>query len=165
MSFSIAKNIFRRALCRFLLREHGVSPITKSQWKTIKGFFCGCAYCGLDLPLTKEHLVGINDTEYGTDHPSNIVPSCKNCQQRKFVRIPGTNDSKQDNWENHLRKLLKKDTATFELRRKRIKDHINNYKHKGNLLKLRKKIDQTIRQADEKIDQVIAAAIVENKKT
>lgn len=168
MSNSTARNIIHRTLVSSLLRSHGIVPITKGQWKAIKSFFGGCAYCGRDLPLTKEHLVGINDAELGTDHPSNIVPACASCQQRDFVPVPGTSDTKQDNWENHLRKLFKKDSASFEARKAKIKQHIAAYENqvrgRVNLRKRRKKIEPIVSAALAGMEAIFTTAHAENKK-
>lgn len=52
-------------------------------WLAAVAYFDGaCAYCGSTRrPLTADHLLA--KSRGGTDTPSNIVPACEECNQRK----------------------------------------------------------------------------------
>lgn len=67
---------------------------THSEWK----FKCldynnRCAYCGQhknktrEKYLTRDHIVPVRWN--GTDHISNIVPACVECNKRKSYFLPG----------------------------------------------------------------------------
>ncbi len=168
MSYSTGKNLIRRALCRSLLRHFDVTPITESQWTAIKIFFGGCAYCGSnDEDLTKEHLVGINAEEKGTDHPSNIVPACSECQGRQLIPNSMGGDTYQDNWPNHLRHVIAKrekgyDEELFRERKQKIdRHHVSYFGDPKKFRNARKKIDDIVKAVDMGINDLIRKAEAE----
>ena len=58
---------------------------TLQEWLDKCALFANlCAYCGEAKPLTRDHKTPIS--RGGTDDISNIVPSCKPCNSRKWNR-------------------------------------------------------------------------------
>lgn len=56
--------------------------LTLKQWKQVKECFNNkCAYCGTELPLTKEHFVPLN--KGGEYTINNIIPVCLSCNSSK----------------------------------------------------------------------------------
>ena len=84
-----------------------------------------CAYCGADGKLQIEHLVMFNRTEYGLHHPGNIVPVCRNCNERE------KDENKQYvSWDTQLqRKSASHDPTVVTARRQRIEAHIVRYQY------------------------------------
>lgn len=62
------------------------SDLTAMQWENIKelrGHLC--AYCGLQKPLTQDHVIPVSK---GGEHTAaNIVPACRSCNSKKGNRI------------------------------------------------------------------------------
>jgi hypothetical protein len=100
----------------------------KDIWVKIKKSFreC-CAYCGACPPkLTIEHLVSFNRDHGGLHHPGNIVPCCSSCNRRR------KEDGQEVIWETHLEDVAKREGFSleeFSKRKKRIQDHITEYKY------------------------------------
>ena len=58
------------------------ASLTVKQWKQIKQSFDNkCAYCGRELPLTKDHFIPV--TKNGEYTLNNIVPACRSCNVSK----------------------------------------------------------------------------------
>ena len=98
----------------------------KNDWLRIKDSVFGgrCAYCdvsGVDLQI--EHMVMFNRAEFGLHHPGNIVPVCKQCNNRKKDQ-----GKKYLNWHDHLKEICKESSneAKFEDRKNKILSHIKN---------------------------------------
>lgn len=75
-----------------LVREHRIKAthavygdrLTNQQWWTIRRCFDDrCAYCGLDGPIFRDHVISI--ASGGPDIWSNVVPACKSCNSKKHA--------------------------------------------------------------------------------
>lgn len=98
----------------------------KSIWEQIRNDFDNsCAYCGSQTKLQIEHLVMFNRAEYGLHHPGNIVPVCKECNERMK-----DSDKNFVSWDVQLAAKCGSDTNELFLTRKsKILDHISNYEY------------------------------------
>ncbi len=99
----------------------------KAIWLSIRDevFEGKCAYCGTSsATLQIEHLMMFNRAEYGLHHPGNIVPCCKLCNKRN-KNLHGEYLS----WKDHLHVICEKQDALeqFQIRKKRIEEHISNF--------------------------------------
>lgn len=101
----------------------------KATWEKIRRDFDeSCAYCGSSGSNSKlqiEHLVMFNRTEYGLHHPGNIVPVCKECNERQ-------KDERKNyiSWELQLaNKCGGADNDLFIRRKSKILAHIEHYKY------------------------------------
>jgi len=96
----------------------------KEIWEQIRANFNNaCAYCATHTKLQVEHLVMFNRSEYGLHHPGNIVPVCKECNERQ-------KDAQKDyiSWEAQLAlKCGGESSDLFEQRRAKILDHIERF--------------------------------------
>lgn len=96
----------------------------KAIWDQIRADFeNACAYCALPTKLQVEHLVMFNRSEYGLHHPGNIVPVCKECNERQ-------KDSAKNyvSWESQLALKCGGQTSEhFEQRKAKILNHIETY--------------------------------------
>ena len=45
-----------------------------------------CAHCKESKPLTKDHILPLSAG--GTDYIQNIQPLCRNCNSRKWAKLP-----------------------------------------------------------------------------
>lgn len=119
-------------------------------WERIRLEFNGaCAYCAVETKLQIEHLVMFNRSEYGLHHPGNIVPVCKECNERQ-------KDAERNyiSWEAQLALKCGGDKSELFGRRKaRILDHIVRYKYPQLTLQERHAI------------RVIAESLYENIKS
>lgn len=97
----------------------------KETWEKIKkDFDNSCAYCGVSEKLQIEHLIMFNRAEYGLHHPGNIVPVCSSCNGREKF------EKKYVPWQTQLeRKAVNATKEVIASRRKRIEDHLINYKY------------------------------------
>jgi len=58
------------------------NTLTITQWGQAKLVFRNCcAYCGNDLPLTRDHFIPVS--KGGECSAGNIIPSCKSCNSKK----------------------------------------------------------------------------------
>lgn len=75
----------RCALRRARMRGAAVCDFTTAQWEVIKAAYhhC-CAYCGELKPLTIDHVIPLS--KGGNHTASNIVPACRSCNGRKWVK-------------------------------------------------------------------------------
>lgn len=98
----------------------------KTVWEEIRRKFDNsCAYCGFETKLQIEHLIMFNRTEYGLHHPGNVVPVCKDCNERKKDE-----HKRYINWESQLaNKCGGSSTDLFQTRKSKILDHIETYKY------------------------------------
>jgi 5-methylcytosine-specific restriction endonuclease McrA len=56
--------------------------LTSKQWQQIKEYFNNkCAYCGKELPLSKEHFIPLS--KGGEYTINNIIPVCLSCNSSK----------------------------------------------------------------------------------
>ena len=63
------------------------STFTIEQWENTKlAFDNKCAYCGMELPLAKEHFLPVSNG--GEFTHNNIIPSCRSCNSSKFTNSP-----------------------------------------------------------------------------
>ena len=79
-----------RFILRALIREHikkGLpADLTAADWKQAVDYFGGsCAYCGATGTLEREHIIPV--TAGGGLTKTNIVPSCRACNQSKKARL------------------------------------------------------------------------------
>lgn len=57
-----------------------------TEWRDRKEIFRGlCAYCGTSKAIDREHATP--KTRGGGDSPSNILPSCRNCNLAKHTKL------------------------------------------------------------------------------
>jgi phage terminase large subunit GpA-like protein len=121
----------------------------KAIWEEIRRTFDNaCAYCGLEKKLQIEHLVMFNRSEYGLHHPGNIVPVCKECNERK-------KDEQKNyvNWESQLASKCGDNTSTlFQKRKEKILRHIELHKY------------PTLTEQERHAIRVIAESLYENIK-
>lgn len=98
----------------------------KTIWQQIRKEFNElCAYCGEDKKLQIEHLVMFNRSEYGLHHPGNVVPVCKECNERKKDLT-----KKYVSWERQLAIICNSESSKlFFLRKDKILKHIERYKY------------------------------------
>jgi hypothetical protein len=69
---------------RNILSNLSDESFNENDWKETKAFFDNkCAYCGSVEHLVMEHAVPINKTMLGEHRLGNIVPSCKECNDKK----------------------------------------------------------------------------------
>lgn len=67
------------------LRGAGVVRLTAAQWREIVEYFGGrCAYCGVEAPLTQDHIVPLS--RGGGHVADNVVPACGSCNSRKHTK-------------------------------------------------------------------------------
>ena len=96
----------------------------KETWEGIRSEFGhACAYCGEVTKLQIEHLVMFNRSEYGLHHPGNVVPVCKECNERQ-------KDSNKNyiSWQAQLAiKCGGSESDIFAKRKTKILDHIEKY--------------------------------------
>ena len=96
----------------------------KEIWEQIKANFNdACAYCTTQTKLQIEHLIMFNRSEYGLQHPGNIVPVCKECNERqKDVQ------KSYISWKDQLAlKCSGLSSAVFEHRKAKILHHIESF--------------------------------------
>lgn len=86
----------------FIKREKAKArELRASQWWKRKRSSGLCHYCGMKFSpreLTMDHLVPL--VRGGKSVPGNLVPSCKDCNNRKKYLLPSE-------WEEHLASLQK----------------------------------------------------------
>ena len=69
---------------RNILSNLGEESFTKSDWEeTLEHFGHKCAYCGEEKKLIMEHAIPINKSQLGEHRLGNLVPSCKECNNKK----------------------------------------------------------------------------------
>lgn len=69
---------------RNILSSLGTESFTESDWSDTKIFFGNkCAYCGEEKNLIMEHAIPINKQNLGEHRLGNLVPSCKECNNKK----------------------------------------------------------------------------------
>lgn len=58
---------------------------TPEEWKRLcNDYENRCVYCNLELPLTADHMIPLS--KGGDNKISNIVPSCRSCNSRKYTK-------------------------------------------------------------------------------
>lgn len=68
---------------RSLLKTGAVSD---RDWQRLVNRFGGkCAYCGIDAPMTMDHVVPVS--RGGSNTIGNILPACKPCNSSKHARV------------------------------------------------------------------------------
>ena len=63
--------------------------LRKTRWWQQKTASCTCYYCGTQVPhrhLTMDHLVPLS--RGGRSTKDNLVPSCKDCNNKKKTMLP-----------------------------------------------------------------------------
>jgi hypothetical protein len=69
---------------RNILSNIGEESFGEADWYATKRHFANrCAYCGEEKDLIIDHAVPINRTKLGEHRLGNLVPSCKDCNERK----------------------------------------------------------------------------------
>lgn len=98
----------------------------RETWEHIRQEFDNaCAYCGSQTKLQIEHLIMFNRTEYGLHHPGNIVPVCKECNERQ-------KDERKNYvpWQQQLAlKCGGAETRAFIQRHAKILSHVQKYQY------------------------------------
>lgn len=75
----------RCALRRARLKGSAVNDLTTQQWEAIKATYKQrCAYCGKRRPLTLDHVIPL--AKGGNHTASNVVPACRPCNGRKWIK-------------------------------------------------------------------------------
>jgi len=78
-----AQNLF----VRNILSNLGHESLSKKDWQNTKSHFLNrCAYCGNESDLVRDHAVPINKAKLGEHRIGNLVPSCKECNDKKGDR-------------------------------------------------------------------------------
>lgn len=108
--------------------RNGVKVYGKLEWETIKTrFHMRCAYCGQPKELTVDHLAMFNRSQGGLQHPRNVVPSCRPCNNNRRKTNGEAKSDKYDTWEAQLKLSTDGDPEKFKKRKKDITDHILKY--------------------------------------
>lgn len=83
-----AVRLFLQDLGKAYDKERDLQPYTdKRDFPTVRQFFGDlCCYCGSDVPLVQDHLVGVNKDSGGLHAWGNVVPACSPCNARKQGR-------------------------------------------------------------------------------
>jgi 5-methylcytosine-specific restriction endonuclease McrA len=69
---------------KYLIRSGG-SGVTNQQWDSIlKKYNHRCAYCGVQGNMTMDHVIPLS--RGGKHSPSNVVPACPECNDKKGVK-------------------------------------------------------------------------------
>lgn len=70
---------------RNILSNLGNESFSESDWNETKNYFDNkCAYCGMENEnLVMEHAIPINKLDLGEHRLGNLVPSCKECNNKK----------------------------------------------------------------------------------
>ncbi|MBW1899225.1 MAG: HNH endonuclease [Deltaproteobacteria bacterium] len=79
--------------------KHKARDLRRSQWWKRRCSTGVCYYCSIPTPpekLTMDHIVPIS--RGGKSVKGNVVPSCKNCNNKKKELLPME-------WEQYLKKL------------------------------------------------------------
>lgn len=84
-------------------QKNKARELRRTQWWKNRRASGICYYCGDRFPpreLTMDHVVPLS--RGGQTSKSNVVPSCKNCNNEKKYLLPLE-------WEAHLKRLATKD--------------------------------------------------------
>jgi hypothetical protein len=74
----------QNAFIRLILSRIGEEWFDERDWQETKAYFGnGCAYCGGGKADQMDHGVPINRAKLGEHRLGNIIPACKNCNNRK----------------------------------------------------------------------------------
>jgi len=72
---------------RNILSSLGNESLSEKDWHNAKSYFLNrCAYCGNESDLLMEHAVPINKAKLGEHRIGNLVPSCKECNDKKHEK-------------------------------------------------------------------------------
>ena len=148
---NLAVRSFLNSTGDYYLRKK-IRPVTgqgKKDWERIRDvvFKNQCAYCGRKRKkikgkkgdvtrvineLQREHLVMLNQEQYGLDHPGNIVPVCQGCngREKKEVKnsaVKGKKPIKKYcSWQEQLKIICTRTNQGKKIfqRKKKILSHI-----------------------------------------
>jgi 5-methylcytosine-specific restriction endonuclease McrA len=72
---------------RYARERNAKGTHSLQQWKELKIKHNNkCAICGLEKSLTKDHIIPLS--KGGSDYIENIQPLCRNCNSKKYNKIP-----------------------------------------------------------------------------
>jgi len=72
---------------RYAQERRAAGSHTLGEWTSLKNQHGNkCANCGAGNPLTKDHIIPLSLG--GTDYIGNIQPLCRNCNSRKWAKLP-----------------------------------------------------------------------------
>lgn len=93
--------------------KSALKDLTTSEWETIKKHFdFKCAYCGKECEeLTQEHVIPLS--KGGNYTKSNIIPSCRSCNCKKYNKL-------LDEW-------YEKQSFYSKAQELKIKNYLNQY--------------------------------------
>lgn len=75
---------------RYAREKGAIGNHTLKEWQELKQKYNNkCAICGLEKPLTKDHIIPLS--KGGTNYISNIQPLCRNCNSKKHNKIINDN--------------------------------------------------------------------------
>ena len=81
------KRISHLKAWRYARKKNAVGTHTLEQWNNLLlEYNFRCAVCGKKKILTKDHIIPLS--EDGTDYIDNIQPLCRNCNSKKWKKIP-----------------------------------------------------------------------------
>lgn len=125
--------------------NRGLAPFRRMTSELIARFGGNCAYCGTTAPLVEEHLVPINRTSVGLHAWGNVVPACKECNDRKSGNP----------WETHP--MLDKS------RRAAIGDYIDGYGYDPDVGELRIVLGKLYELADRQTRALVDFGLVASR--
>ena len=124
----------------------------KALWNEIKtDFENSCAYCGEQgISLQVEHVIMFNRTEFGSHHPGNVIPCCKECNKRTRNK-----EKSYSGWEEHLKEICKKrgELKSYKKRHDKISKNFIKFKY------------PVLNDKEQHAIRVIANSLYENIKT
>lgn len=159
-----AIRIFLQEVGRFYDEERGFAPFVPKVGQKdalLKFFHSTCCYCGKcidEKTLSLDHLIPMNKTALGLHAWGNVVPCCRDCNDKK----------QQINWEKFL--SIKCSGTEFDKRKARINKFVaekkydptlNLHKFAGNLYEDVGEVVMTLirlryKQAESEIKAIIA---------
>ena len=128
-------------------KNRGLKPYSSLTDELKARFNYSCAYCGSPPPveLVEEHLVPINRTSAGLHSWGNIVPACKECNQKK----------RDSPWEQH--------PELNEQRRETIEAYIAEYRYSPNVTELLIVLEKLYELADLQTRALVDFALVASR--
>lgn len=87
MRWALATGADKERKAKRRARLAGVeATLTPQEWNDLlEAYRHRCAYCGVDGPMTQDHVVPISAG--GGHTKDNVVPACQSCNSRKGTKI------------------------------------------------------------------------------